>query len=138
MYRFARMPLGLLNAAATFQRAIETILSEVRWESVIVYVDDVITFNRTFEEHLRHSEVVLSKLIEAGATLKFSKCHFFRSSVDYLGHRIIPQNLQVLQKNVDAIAKAEAPTSKTQVRSILGMCRVYRRFVLNYAKIESR
>ena len=100
-----------------------------------MYLDDVIIFSRSFEEHVRHLEVVLSKLSDAGATLKFAKCHFFRRSVDYLGHKILPHKLQVLQKNVDAIAKAEAPTSKTEVRSFLGMCGVYRRFVPNYAII---
>ena len=76
MYRFLRMPFGLLNAPATFQRAMDIILSEVRWESVIVYLDDIIIFSRTFEEHIRHLGIVLSKLSAAGATLKFSKCHF--------------------------------------------------------------
>ena len=135
MYRFTRMPFGLINAPATFQRAMDIILSEVRWESVIVYLDDVIVFSRTFEEHLKHLGVVLGKLSEAGATLKFSKCHFFRRSVDYLGHRLLPHKLQVLEKNVEAIRKASAPTSKTQVRSFLGLCGVYRRFVPNYATI---
>jgi hypothetical protein len=93
MYRFTRMPFGLLNAPATFQRAMDIILSEVRWESVIVYLDDVIVFSRTFEDHLKHLGVVLSKLGEAGATLKFAKCHLFRESVDYLGHRILPHKL---------------------------------------------
>ena len=70
--------------------AMDIILSEVRWESVIVYLDDVIIFSRTFEDHVKHLEVVLNKLHEAGATLKFSKCHFFRRSVDYLGHKVLP------------------------------------------------
>ena len=136
MYRFTRMPFGLLNAPATFQRAMDIILSEVRWESVIVYLDDVIIFSRTFEDHVKHLEVVLNKLHEAGATLKFSKCHFFRRSVDYLGHKVLPHKLQVLEKNLQSIAKAETPSSKREVRSFLGLCGVYRRFVPNYATIS--
>jgi Reverse transcriptase (RNA-dependent DNA polymerase) len=131
------MPFGLVNAPATFQRAMDIILSEVRWESVIVYLDDIIVFSRTFADHLKHMGVVLSKLSEAGATLKFSKCHFFRRSVDYLGHIILPHKLQVLEKNFEAIRKATAPTRKTQVRSFLGLCGVYRRFVPNYATIAN-
>jgi Reverse transcriptase (RNA-dependent DNA polymerase) len=76
MYRFLRMPFGLLNAPATFQRAMDIILSEVRWESVIVYLDDIIIFSITFEDHIRHLSIVLSKLSAAGATLKFSECLF--------------------------------------------------------------
>ena len=135
MYRFLRMPFGLVNAPATFQRAMDIILSEVRWESVLVYLDDVIIFSRSFEEHVKHLDLVLQKLSEAGATLKFSKCKFFRQAVDYLGHRLLPHKLQVLKKNVDAISRAEPPTTKTQVRSFLGLCGVYRRFVPHFASI---
>jgi transposase InsO family protein len=135
MYRFLRMPFGLVNAPATFQRAMDIILSGVRWEFVIVYLDDIIIFSNSFEEHLKHIDLVLQKLSEAGATLKFPKCHFFRKAVDYLGHRLLPHKLQVLEKNVEAIAKAEPPTTKTQVRSFLGLCGVYRRFVPGYAAL---
>jgi Reverse transcriptase (RNA-dependent DNA polymerase)/RNase H-like domain found in reverse transcriptase len=137
MYQFSRMPFGLVNAPATFQRSMDNILSEVRRESIIVYLDDVIIFSRNFEDHVRHLEVVLRKLGEAGATLKFSKCHFFRQSVDYLGHMNLPHKLQVQAKNVKSIAKAEPPSTKTQVRSFLGLCGVYRRFVPNYTAIAN-
>jgi Reverse transcriptase (RNA-dependent DNA polymerase) len=68
MHRFLRIPFGLLNAPATFQRAMDIILSEVRWESIIFYLDDIIIFSRTFEDHIRHLGIVLSKLSAAGAT----------------------------------------------------------------------
>jgi Reverse transcriptase (RNA-dependent DNA polymerase) len=135
MYRFLRMPFDLLNAPATFQRAMDIILSEVRLESVIVYLDDIIIFSRTFEDHIRHLGIILNKLSAAAATLKFYKCHFFRNTVDYLGHRILTHKLQVLGKNVDSIEKAVHPSSKAQIRSFLGLCGVYRRFVPNYASI---
>ena len=129
------MPFGLINAPATFQRAMDILLSEVRWESVIVYLDDIIIFSRSFDEHVSHLRVVLAKLVESGATLKFGKCKFFRKAVDYLGHHLLPHKLQVLKKNVEAIEQSEAPKTKTQVRSFLGLCGVYRRFVPSYALI---
>ena len=135
MYKFVRMPFGLINAPATFQRAMDILLSEVRWESVIVYLDDIIIFSRSFDEHVSHLRVVLAKLVESGATLKFGKCKFFRKAVDYLGHHLLPHKLQVLKKNVEAIEQSEAPKTKTQVRSFLGLCGVYRRFVPSYALI---
>jgi RNase H-like domain found in reverse transcriptase len=79
--------------------------------------------------------VVLQKLSDSGATLKFTKCKFFRQAVDYLGHHLLHHKLQVLKKNVDAIEKAMPPTTKTQVRSFLGLCGLYRRFVPGYAAV---
>ena len=69
VYRFLRIPFGLVNAPATFQRAMDIILSKVRWESVLVYLDYVIIFSRSFEEHVKHLDLVLQKLGEAGASL---------------------------------------------------------------------
>jgi RNase H-like domain found in reverse transcriptase/Reverse transcriptase (RNA-dependent DNA polymerase) len=135
MYRFLRMPFGLVNAPATFQRAMDILLCEVRWEHVNVYLDDIIIFSKSFEEHMGHLRVVFQKLEISGATHKFSKCQFFRKSVDYLGHHLLPHKLQVLRRNVEAIERAMEPTTKTQVRSFLGLCGVYRRFVPGYAAV---
>jgi transposase InsO family protein len=74
-------------------------------------------------------------LQQSGASLKLKKCHFFQSSVDYLGHVIYPGKLAVAQKNIESIGKAIYPTTRTQLRSFLGMCNVYRRFVDRFAKI---
>jgi hypothetical protein len=136
LYKFTRMPFGLVNAPETFQRAMDIILSGVRWECVIVYLDEISIISNSFEEHVKHIFLVLQKLREAGAILKFAKCHFFRKSVEYLGHRLLPHKLQVLENNIEAIAKSEPPTTKTQVRSFLGLCGVYRRFVPGFAALE--
>ena len=134
-FKFLRLPFGLRNAPATFQRAMDIILSRVRWKSVLVYLDDIIVFSRGVNEHLRHLERVLALLQEAGATLRLAKCSFFQRQVKYLGHIIRPGRLAIHGKNLEALAKALPPKNKTQVRSFLGMCNVYRRFIRDFTRI---
>ena len=134
-YKWLRLPFGLRNAPATFQRAMDIILSTVKWRFCLVYLDDIIVFSASREDHLKHLRTVFQLLREAGATLRLRKCDFFKKKVKYLGHEILPGKLKILQKNLDAIARAKPPTTKTQVRSFLGMCNVYRRFIAGYAQI---
>ena len=134
-YKFLRLPFGLRNAPATFQRAMDVILSRVRWKSVLVYLDDIIVFSRGVSEHLEHLERVLALLKEAGATLRLDKCSFFQKQVKYLGHIIRPGRLAIYGKNLEALGRALPPKNKTQVRSFLGMCNVYRRFIRDFTRI---
>ena len=134
-YRYIRMPFGLKNAPATFQRALDIILSGVRWQTCLVYLDDVIVFSRTIDEHIANLDTVLSLLRNAGVSLKLSKCAFFQTKVDYLGHVITPGKLRVATKASEAFRSFEYPKTLTQLRSFLGACNVFRRFVQNFAKI---
>eukprot|EP00171_Calliarthron_tuberculosum_P023404 IDg23404t1 len=133
-FRFKKMPFGLTNAPATFQRTIDIILSPFKWQSCLVYIDDIIVFSSSFEEHLRHVKEILSALRKAGLSLKLRKCSFFAPTVSYLGHTIRPGRLEVANKNTKAIQKFKIPTTKTELRSFLGLCNVYRRFVPNFAR----
>ena len=96
---YRRMPFGLRNAPATFQHALDIILSGVRWQSGLICLDDVIVFSWTTDEHLRHFDEILTLLIRAGITLKLTKCSFFQPKVDYLGQVITPGKLSVATKN---------------------------------------
>ena len=87
-FRYTRMPFGLRNAPATFQRALDIILSGVRWQSCLIYLDDVIVFSRSTDEHLRHVDEIPTSLRRAGITLKLRKCPFFQPTGDYVGHMI--------------------------------------------------
>ena len=137
LYRVIRMPFGLKNAPATFQRAIDIILSRVKWQYALVYLDDVIIYSKTVEEHFRHVRTVLTLLQSAGISLKLKKCAFFTAAVDYLGHRIKPGKLEVASETCDAIRHAQPPTTQTEIRSFIGLCNVYRRFVKNFARIAA-
>ena len=134
-FRHKRMPFGLWSAPATFQRVVDMILSSVRWQTCLVYLDHVIVFSRNVQEHLNHVNEILTLLRNAGVTLKLKKCDFFRNKVNYLGHVITPGKLSVATKNMEAFAEAKFPTNITQLRSFLGSANVYRRFVEDFSMI---
>ena len=132
-YRYVRMPFGLWNAPATFQRGLDIILSGVRWQTCLIYLDDVIVCSRNAETHLRHVDEVLRLLRRTGVKLKLRKCSFFQPKVDYLGHVITPGTLSVAVDK--AFAKAVFPRTITQLRSFLCAANAYRRFVRKYSDI---
>ena len=136
-FRFLRMPFGLTNAPATFQRTIDLILSRFRWQTCLVYLDDIIIFSKNKVDHLRHVEQVLSVMRDAGLTLKLPKCTFFTDTVKYLGHIIRPGRLEIDRARVAGLSEALPPRTKTELRSFLGVCNVYRRFVPKFAKVAS-
>jgi len=132
IYHWLSMPFGLTNARATFQRALDIILSGWKWQTFLVYLDDVIIFSANAEQHVKDVDTVLHRLREAGVTLNLEKCTWFSDEVEYLGHIVRPGQLHVHNKNVDALKHAKFPTTKTQLKSFLGMCNVYRWFVKDF------
>jgi transposase InsO family protein len=137
IYRFIRLPFGLRNAPGTFQRAVDIILSGVKWKTCLVYLDDVIVFSPSREAHMRHVDEALTLLEKAGLSLKLAKCQFFKDTVNYLGHVIRPGRLGVAEKNTEALKSAPIPCTQTELRSFLGLCNVYRRFVPRFATIAA-
>jgi len=101
---------------------------------VLVYLDDLMIFSVDAQSHLSHLDTVLTLLRKHGVTLKTQKCHLFSNGVEYLGHVVRPGRLSVNEKNLKIIKKAVFPKTQTQLRSFLGMCNVYRRFTVDFAK----
>lgn len=124
LFRFLRLPFGLVNAPASFQRALDIISSGQRNQTCLVYLDDVIVFSRTVGDHIRHLREVPLLLEKAGVSLKPSKCHLFQQEVEYLGHVVRPGQLLVNQKNIKNLAQALPPRNQTELKSFLGMCSV--------------
>jgi hypothetical protein len=137
LYWFLRMPFGLRNAPATFQRFVDITLAGLTWKVCLVYLDDIIVFSRNAKEHMEHLDAVLHRLYRAGLSLNLKKCRFFKESVDYLGHVILPGKLAVAKKNTQALKTAKVPTTQSELRSFLGLCNVYRRFIRGFAKIAA-
>ena len=131
-FRHVRMLFGLRNAPATFQRVLDIILSGLRWQTCLIYLDDVIVFSKDTNEHVAHVQEVLTLLRSAGMSLNQKKYEFFQPKVDYLGHVITPGKLAVATENTKAFEYAAFSRSATQVRSFLGADNVYRQFVKNF------
>ena len=128
-YRYVRITFGLRNAPATFQGALDIFLSGVRWQTCLIYLDEVIVFSKDAEMHLRHVDEILRLLGRTGVTVKLRKCSFFHPKVDYFGHVITSGKLSVAVDNSKAFAKAVFHRTITQLRSFLGAANVYQRFV---------
>ncbi len=106
----------------------------MKWKSCLVYLEDVIIFSSSKEEDINHLDGVLSALGRATVSLKAPKCHFFKKSVDYMGHVIRPGRLSLVEKNTQALKEAKHPTTQTELCSFIGLRNVYRRFVPRFAR----
>ena len=141
LYEFRVMPFGLTNAPGVFQRLMEKVLAGLNPDDgpdyVAVYIDDVLVFSRTLEEHLQHLCNVIQRLSEAGLKLKPSKCRFIREEVEYLGHVITPYGLKTNPRITSSVKGFPRPRNMTELRRFLGLCSYYRRFVHNFSKIAS-
>ena len=135
LYEFRRMPFGLKNAPATFQRVLDLILAGFKWQTCLVYIDDVVIFSGSAEQHLEDVDTILTELGKAGITLRFDKCLFFTDHVRYLGHIVRPGTLEVDQSHVKSLLEAEPPKTVSELRSFLGFVNVYRRFIRNYTQL---
>ena len=134
-YECEAMPFGATNAPATFQRLMEECLGDLNLNWCIVYLDDVIVFSSTPEEHLERLEAVFKKLSDAGLKLKPSKCKFFQSSLTYLGHLISEEGIATDPSKIQAVKEWPVPESVSQVKSFLGFVGYYRRFIKGFSKI---
>ena len=134
-WEFQTMPFGVVNGPACFQRLMNYVLTGLHWTHCLVYLDDIIIFSRTFEEHMDRLKTVLSRLKKAGLTLKPRKCQWVQRSVKYLGHIISEDGIRPDSAKIKAVEDFPAPTSRTLVKKFLGMTSYYRRFVPNYASI---
>ena len=130
------MPLGATNAPATFQRLMHDYLGELNMNWCIVYLDDIIIFSDTKEEHLKRLEAVFQKLCAAGLKLKPSKCFFFREEIEYLGHVVSGKGISTNPKKIEAVSKWPTPKTVYDVRSFLGFVGYYRRFIKNFSRIS--
>ena len=135
-HRYNRMPFGLRNAPASFQRALDIILSGVRWQTCLIYLDDVIVFSQSHEQHVKDVDEVLSLLEKAGVSLKLSKCEFFQPRVNYLGHVIMPGKLAIAKERTTGFASAQFPKDKSTLRSFMGAANYYRRFIKGFAGVS--
>ncbi|GBG75316.1 hypothetical protein CBR_g19948 [Chara braunii] len=129
LYEFIAMPFGLTNTPATFQCLMDKVLRHQLNRFVVVYLDDILIFSKTMEEHLKHLEEVLQVLKEAPLHLNLEKSEFGRDSVIYLGHRLSANGLAPEATKVEVIRNWPQPANVHELRSFLGLASYYRKFV---------
>ena len=134
-YECVQMPFGLTSTLATFQHLMETCMGEMHLKWCIIYLDDIIVFSKTPEEHIERLRGVFEKLAAAGLRLKPSKCEFFKSRVTYLGHIVSKDGIEMDPKKIEAIKKWPVPKTVMEVRSFLGFTNYYRKFIPRYAQV---
>ena len=135
-YECDTMPFGATNAPATFQRLMHDCLGELNMNWCKVYLDDIVIFSDTKEEHIKRLEAVFQKLMAAGLKLKPTKCFFFREEIEYLGHVVSGKGISTNPKKIEAVTKWPTPKTVYDVRSFLGFVGYYRRFIKNFSKIS--
>ena len=134
LYQFNRVPFGLANAPSVFANLISIALNGLQ-SICLAYLDDIIVFSKTEEEHIANLRTVFERLQAAGLKLKPSKCEYMSTTLDFLGHIISAEGLRVDPYKVKAISGLEPPTKIRGVRAFLGMCSYYRKFIKNMATI---
>jgi transposase InsO family protein len=136
-FEFLVLPFGLTNAPATFMHLMHQTFREYLDQFVIVFLDDVLIYSRTLSDHHIHVRKVLEILRKQKLYAKESKCEFFQSEVEFLGHIISRNGLRMMTDKVDAISTWPIPTSVTQVRAFLGTIGFYRRFIKDFSAVAA-
>lgn len=134
-YEFKRMPFGLKNAPSTFQRVMDNILRGIQNETCLVYLDDIVIFSTSLQEHLERLRSVFDRLRKANFKVQLDKSEFLRKEVSYLGHIITPNGVKPNPDKIDAIKKFPVPKTQKEIKSFLGLIGYYRKFIKDFAKI---
>ena len=134
-YEFNVMPFGLSNSPATFQRLMEQCLGDLHLKKCLIFLDDIIVFSSTLEEHLENLQAVFQRLNEFGLRLKPSKCKFFREKVRYLGYVVSKEGIEVDPNKVEVLKQMKSPASVQELQRFLGFLGFNRKFIRNFARI---
>ena len=132
-YEYVKVPFGLAQAPVYFQELMTGVLKDLLF--AMAYLDDIIIYSSTPEEHLQHIKTVFEKLCHAKLSMKLSKCHFFTKEIQYLRHILGVEGIRPVPAKTEAIKAMHPPVNPKQVRSFLRLVGYYRKFIKNFAKI---
>uniref|UniRef100_H3AP44 Gypsy retrotransposon integrase-like protein 1 n=1 Tax=Latimeria chalumnae TaxID=7897 RepID=H3AP44_LATCH len=137
LFKCNQMPFGLQNAPATFQRLMTCCLGDLNFVVLFIYLDDVIVFSSTFEEHLEHLKMVFDRLHTHGLKLKPKKCHLLQEKVKYLGHVVSANGIAMDPEKIQRVRDWKTPTNCKEVSQFLGFAGYCRQFMKNYSKLAA-
>ena len=130
-----RMAFGLTNAPATFQRLMETCMDDLYLNYCLLYLDDIVVFSRSYDEHLVRLEAIFQRLHEAGLKVNAKKCHFLKHRIKYLGHIVSEDGISTDPEKVEVVKSWPVPKDVKDLQRFLGFVGYYRRFIKNFSKI---
>lgn len=134
-YEYVRMPFGLKNAPATFQRVMDNVLRGLQGHICLVYMDDIIIFSTSLQEHMVNLTKVFKRLRETNLKIQLDKSEFLQKEVAFLGHIITPEGIKPNPHKIEAILKYPIPKTPREIKSFLGLLGYYRKFIKDFAKI---
>jgi hypothetical protein len=133
-YEYTVVSFGLTNAPAYFMNMMNKVFMDELDKCVVIFIDDILVFSQTTEEHEKHLRIVLGKLRQHQLYAKFSKCEFWMEEVTFLGHVLSAKGVVVDPSKIEAVSKWQSPKSVTEIRSFLGLAGYYRQFIENFSK----
>ena len=136
-YEYLVMPFGLTNAPAAFMDLMHRVFHDLLDSTVVVFIDDILIYSRSREEHEVHLRIVLQRLREHQLFAKFSKCEFWLEEISFLGHVVSGNGLAVDPEKIRAVTDWKKPETVTEIRSFLGLAGYYRRFVLGFSRLAA-
>jgi len=137
LYEYTRMPFGLTGAPATFMRLMDKIFGDQNFQTLIVFMDDILVFGSTEEEVIERLDMVLTRLSNFNLKVRPEKCQLFKEKLRYLGHQISKDGILPNPDKTTAVLEWETPKTETELRGFLGLAGYYRRFVRDFAKIAA-
>lgn len=134
-YQYKRMPFGLKKAPAIFQRLMDCILAGLQGNELFVYLDDIVIYARTLEEHAKKFSRLIQRIKEANLKLQPDKCKFLKTEVAYLGHIISQDGVKPDPTKIEAVHNFPIPRNQKNIKQFLGLAGYYHKFIPNFSKI---
>ena len=135
--QYKRLPFGFASSPAIFQRMVDMLLGGMKWVSAVGYIDDIIVYSDTWQDHLKHLRELFEALRRANLELHPAKCAFGASEVKYLGHIVSREGIRASPAKVRAILDMPVPTSAKHVQRFIGKCQYYRKFIPDFSRIAA-
>lgn len=134
-YEYIRMPFGLKNAPSTFQRVMDNVLKDLQGKSCLCYMDDIIVFSTSLQEHISNLNQVFNKLEQANLKVQLDKSEFLHKEVAFLGHIVSSEGVKPNPEKIEAVKKFPIPKTPKQIKSFLGLLGYYRKFIKDFANL---